>query len=393
MNTSAEYEITRRVTLVGGFIDLVLAIAKILVGVLAYSQALIADGIHSLSDLATDFMVILAARHASADADEDHPYGHDRIETVASVVLAILLGLVAAGICWDSLERLLSSQTQPVPGALALVVATISALLKEGVFHYTMRAARAIKSGLLKANAWHSRSDALSSLVVMAGIGGALMGFAWADAIAAIAVSFMILQVAWSIGKDGISELIDTGLDAEERRKIHESVLSIDGVRDMHELRTRSMGSAVFADLHIHVPSAVSVSEGHRIGDEVFLQLKRNFDYFTDIVVHVDCEDDTEFRPSAGLPLRHLIEPRVQQIVAGTFGANDVFRRLTIHYLGGKLHLELWLDKSATGGTLAEGKTNSLREALCGIDDVGSVTLLTELQPGKHTKMTSPRIL
>ncbi len=374
-----DYALARRVTVNGAYLDFILGAVKIVVGWTAQSQALIADGIHSLSDLATDFLVLIAARHGSRAADEHHPYGHDRIETAASVLLASALAIVALGISWDALLRLVSDEPLPVPGVIALAVAAVSAALKEGIYWYTIRAARKLGSRLLAANAWHSRSDALSSLVVMAGVGGALIGFPWADAVAAIGVSVMILKVAWSIGGEGLRELVDTGLDKEELVRIRDTVLSVDGVRDMHELRTRRMGSGVLADMHVHVASAVSVSEGHRIGDEVYKRLRRKFDYLTDVVVHVDCEDDTEQRPSSDLPLRADVEHLVQDRVREIFGTADVFRRLTLHYLGGKIHLELWL-KDADGArtSVAQG-SDPLRERLQQIPDVGSVTLLGEI--------------
>ncbi|KAA3623629.1 MAG: cation transporter [Proteobacteria bacterium] len=376
---SSDYALTRRVTVNGGILDFALGVLKILVGWIAHSQSLVADGIHSLSDLATDFMVLLAARHGSRAADDMHPYGHDRIETLASVVLATLLAIVAVGIAWSAVARLLSGEPLVVPGILALVVAAFSAILKEGIYHYTIRAARKLNSRLLTANAWHSRSDALSSLVVMAGVGGALLGIEWADAAAAIGVSAMILHVAWSIGHEGVSELIDTGLDEEQRVRIRDTVLGIDGVRDMHELRTRRMGAGVFADLHVHVPSAVSVSEGHRIGDEVYKRLTKRFDHLNDVVVHVDCEDDTEQRPSSNLPLRNEIESTVRQMVNEVYGSKNVFRRLTLHYLGGKIHFELWLTRADDARIDLDTGSDALRRRLERIANAGSVTLLAEI--------------
>lgn len=371
-----EYRLARRVTLNGAYLDFVLGVIKIVVGWIAHSQALIADGIHSMSDLATDFLVLLAARHGSKEADDRHPYGHNRIETLASVLLAGALALVAIGISWGAIGRLLSDQPLPVPGAIALLVAAMSAVLKEAIYRYTMRAARKLDSNLLKANAWHSRSDALSSLVVIAGVGGALLGFPWADALAAVGVSLMILQVAWSIGHEGVHELIDTGLEEKELVRIRDTVLAIDGVRDMHELRTRRMGSGVLADLHIHVPSAVSVSEGHRIGDEVYKRLKQEFSRLADVVVHVDCEDDTEQRPSSNLPLRHSVEVEVRAAVADVFGDADVLRRLTLHYLGGKLHIELWLTPPDRPDL--DLRASALRTRLSAMPNVGTVTLFAE---------------
>lgn len=374
-----DYALARRVTVNGAYLDLILGAVKIVVGWTAHSQALIADGIHSLSDLATDFLVLMAARHGSRAADEHHPYGHDRIETAASVLLASALAIVALGITWDALSRLLSGDPLPVPGVIALAVAAASAALKEGIYWYTIHAARKLGSRLLEANAWHSRSDAMSSLVVMAGVGGALIGFPWADAVAAIGVSAMILKVAWSIGGEGLRELIDTGLDKEELVRIRDTVLAVDGVRDMHELRTRRMGSGVLADMHVHVASAVSVSEGHRIGDEVYKRLRREFDYLTDVVVHVDCEDDTTGHPSSELPLRREIERQVQEAVRDVFGTSDVFRRLTLHYLGGKIHLELWLNEAEEARVEIGQGGVELRERLQHLANVGSVTLLGEI--------------
>ncbi len=383
---SPDYRLTFRVTVVGGVFDLILGLIKIVVGLLAHSQALVADGIHSLSDLVSDVMVILAARHAGRDADDRHPYGHDRIETVASVVLAAILAVVALGIGWDSLVRLQSDQAPAVPGILALAVATASALVKEFIYHYTMRAARRLNSKLLAANAWHSRSDALSSLVVMIGLGGALLGYPWADAVAAIVVSGMILQVAWGIGREGVAELIDTGLDDRELAKIRDAVLAVNGVRDMHELRTRRMGSGVLADMHIHVPSAVSVSEGHRIGDEVHARLKRQFSFLSDIVVHVDCEDDTEQRPSSMLPLRDRVEQQVHRQVVECLGSADAYRRLTLHYLGGKLHMELWLRPDAARVDDVDGAIAELRQRLEAIPNSGNVVMLSELETPRRDK-------
>ncbi len=373
------HAVTRRVTLNGAVVDFLLGVIKIAAGWFAHSQALVADGIHSLSDLATDYVVVVASRHAARDADAQHPYGHNRIETAASVLLAAVLAFVAIAIAWNAAARLLSGTPIEVPGMIALVVAAGSALVKEGVYWYTVRAARRIGSRLLEANAWHSRSDALSSLVVLAGVGGAFIGFPWADAVAAIGVAALILQVAWSISNEGISELIDTGLDKEELLRIRETVLSVDGVRDMHELRTRRMGAGVLADMHVHVPSAMSVSEGHRIADEVYLRLRQHFDYLDDVIVHIDCEDDTDQRPSSGLPLRPAVEARVRDMVEAVYGSADVFRRLTLHYLGGKIHMELWL--APGGGRIdVQSGADTLRARLQSIPNTGGVTLLTEIR-------------
>ncbi|HFD79823.1 MAG TPA: cation transporter, partial [Gammaproteobacteria bacterium] len=195
VNDNPRYREVRRVTVVGAVVDLVLGVVKILVGWLSQSQALIADGVHSLSDLATDFIVLYAAKHSHREADEDHPYGHGRIETLATVGLGIGLIAVSLGIGFDAVERMNEPEHLPVPGMLALVVAAVSIVAKEVIYQYTRRAALRLRSNMLMANAWHSRSDAISSVVVVIGVGGAMMGHAYLDPVAAIAVAVMITKI------------------------------------------------------------------------------------------------------------------------------------------------------------------------------------------------------
>ncbi|MGD8557525.1 MAG: cation diffusion facilitator family transporter, partial [Chromatiales bacterium] len=179
----ARYREMRKVTLIGSVVDLLLGVFKILVGWIASSQSLIADGVHSLSDLATDFVVLYAAKHGSREADEEHPYGHGRIETLATAGLGVALVLVAIGIAWDATSRLFEPERLFQPGIWALVVALLSVVLKEWIYHYTMRVAKRVKSAMLEANAWHSRTDAISSIVVVIGVGGTMLGLDYLDAI------------------------------------------------------------------------------------------------------------------------------------------------------------------------------------------------------------------
>ena len=179
------YNEVKKVTLVGSLVDFLLGGAKILVGGIANSQALVADGVHSLSDLATDFIVLYAAKHSHKEADEDHPYGHGRIETLATVGLGIALIFIALGIGYDSVLRLNDPGMLLKPGMLALAMATVSVISKEWIYHYTVGAARRLRSDMLMANAWHSRSDAISSIVVVIGIAGAMFGYPYLDAVAA----------------------------------------------------------------------------------------------------------------------------------------------------------------------------------------------------------------
>ena len=338
---AADYRIIRKVTVLGGFVDGVLAVAKLVGGMAAQSQALIADGIHSISDLVTDLLVIIAARHASHEADSEHPYGHGRIQAIATAVLAVSLALIALGLAWDAIIRLRGDGDLLSPGWMALVIAGISVVAKEVVYQYTNRAAKALDSTLLRANAWHSRTDALSSLIVIAGVLGVMMGLAWADAVGAIGVALIILHAAFQIGREAFDELIDTGLDEDTLTMMRNTILEVPGVFGVHELRTRRMGSQLLADMHIHVDPLISVSEGHGIGDRVMYVLERKFMRLSDIVVHIDPEDDLATPGPIDLPLRPDIERAARDALISDGirpeHAGEVDLDLVIHYVGGKI--------------------------------------------------------
>ena len=339
--SASDYRVIRNVTVVGSVVDGLLALGKLTGGIVAQSQALIADGIHSVSDLVTDFLVILAARHSSQEADSEHPYGHGRIQAIATALLAVSLAAIALGIAWDALSRLRGSGELMAPGWLAVAVAAISVVAKEAVYQYTIRVGRKLDSGLLQANAWHSRTDAFSSLIVIAGVLGVMLGFPWADAIGAVGVAVIILYAAFRIGRDAFDELIDTGLDPNTLTLMREAILSVPGVIDVHELRTRRMGSQLLADMHIHVNPLISVSEGHHIGDHVMQVLEEKFKALSDVVVHIDPEDDFEMPNPSGLPLRLEIEEAVQKtLVSSNFGSRSFATgnfSLVLHYVGGSV--------------------------------------------------------
>ncbi len=190
---------TQQVTLVGALINTLLSVVKIAVGLIAQSQALVADGIHSLSDLLSDVLVYVAAQHAGHGPDSDHPYGHGRFETAATLGLGILLVMVALGISWDAVSRLFTPEKLLHPGPMALYAAALSIVAKEALYHYTVRAARRIRSDMLQANAWHHRSDAASSIVVLVGVAGTMAGLPYLDAIAAFAVGLMVAKIGWDL--------------------------------------------------------------------------------------------------------------------------------------------------------------------------------------------------
>jgi len=338
---SLRYQEVRKVTLVGSLVDFLLGVAKIIVGWLAHSQALIADGVHSLSDLATDFLVLYAAKHAHREADEDHPYGHGRIETLATVGLGIALIGVALGIGYDAMRRMNSPDLLLNPGWIALSVAALSVVAKEAIYHYTRNAAKRLRSNMLMANAWHSRSDAISSIVVVIGVAGAMMGYSYLDSVAAIAVAVMISKIGFELVRDSSKELIDTALEPEVTDAIRNEVFNIDGVRALHMLRSRRSGGDALIDLHIQVDPRISVSEGHQIGDTVRRQLLERIEEVTDVTVHIDPEDDEQKSPCDKLPLRGDLIEALKERWEHLDGIHA--DQVTLHYLDGKLQVELGL--------------------------------------------------
>jgi cation diffusion facilitator family transporter len=368
----ARYRDIRKVTVVGGVVDLLLGAAKVLVGITAGSQALIADGIHSFSDLATDFLVLFAAKHAHREADVEHPYGHGRIETVATVVLGVSLVLVAIGISYEAVRRLLAPELLLHPGPLALVVALVSVASKEIIYQYTARAARRLRSKMLLANAWHSRSDAISSVVVVIGVAGTMAGYSYLDAVAAVMVALMIAKIGWDLLWKSLQELIDTALEPEKVAELRTIIMSVNGVRACHMLRTRHSGSDVLADVHILVDPALSVSEGHQIGETVRRRLIDKLDDVSDVTVHIDPEDDELASPCDHLPLRNeilrLLGEQWQYIDFGT----DI-EKVVLHYLDGKVHVDVFLALNGVSAAKSDELSALIREAALKVDDIGDV--------------------
>ena len=366
------YRDVRKVTLVGAAVDLLLGIVKIVVGKISGSQALIADGFHSLSDLVTDFLVLFAAKHSHRKADAEHPYGHGRIETVATVVLGITLVIVAVGIGYDAIRHLLVPELLKQPGALALLIAFISVAAKEAIYQYTMRAAKRLRSNMLRANAWHSRTDAISSIVVVIGVGGTMLGFEYLDAVAAVVVALMIAKIGWDLLWKSVQELIDTSLDESEVETIRESILSVPGVRALHMLRTRRSGSDALVDVHILVEPALSVSEGHQIGESVRKRLIEQLEDVFDVTVHIDPEDDELASPCDNLPLREELLRQLDTEWERLEPAPQI-SKVVLHYLGGKVHVDVFVALGDIEPADRQALAAAIREAASCVDDVGEV--------------------
>lgn len=333
---------TNRITLWGIAVNLILAIIKTTGGILGQSQALLADGIHSLSDLASDAMVLIAAKHAGEDADEDHPYGHGRYETLATVALGVLLMGVAGGIAYDAILRLEHPDEIAIPAPFTLIIAAISILSNEGLYHATRAVAQRIRSPLLEANAWHHRSDAVSSIVVLIGIGATYIGYPLLDAVAAILVALMVAKIGLDLSRQSVQELVDTALEPEMVGQIKDTILDIDDVRELHLLRSRRMGHNALVDVHIQVSPKLSVSEGHHISESVEQALIDNFDEINDVTVHIDPEDDEAAASCKNLPLRSelLLELNNEWSKHETLKNID---DVTLHYLDGRISVEAGL--------------------------------------------------
>ncbi|HDR8948450.1 TPA: cation diffusion facilitator family transporter [Burkholderia cepacia] len=256
---------TSRSTWVSVVVNVLLSATQIAIGILSKSQGLIADGIHSLSDLVADFVVLFASHHSKKDADEDHPYGHHRFENAASMLLGILLLVVGVGMIWSAFMKLRNPESIAQVHAMALWVAGIALVAKESLFRYMLAVAKRVKSSMLIANAWHARSDAASSLVVGLGIVGNLMGYPILDPIAALIVGFMIARMGWEFGWEAMNDLMDRGIDEEELAAIKKTLLETPGVDGVHDLKTRKMGDMVVVDAHIEVDASLTVEVGHNI--------------------------------------------------------------------------------------------------------------------------------
>ena len=254
-----------RSTWVSVVVNLFLTALQITVGIVAKSQGLVADGIHSLSDLVADFVVLAANRQSQRGADDSHPYGHQRVENAASLVLGALLLAVGIGMVWSAFQKLQSPETVAPVGIVALWVAGAALLAKEALFRYMLAVAKRVKSSMLVANAWHARSDAASSLVVGIGIAGNLLGYPILDPIAALIVGCMVTKMGWTFGWDALHDLLDRSVDEQEVQAIRQTLLETPGVSGVHDVRTRKMGDMIVVDAHLEVNAALTVEAGHDI--------------------------------------------------------------------------------------------------------------------------------
>lgn len=276
-----------RSTWVSVGVNLALTSTQILGGVLARSQGLIADGVHSLSDLMADLVVLVANHHSQKEADAEHPYGHQRFETAASLALGALLLAVGLGMLWSAFLKLEHPGAVQQAHGAALAVAAAALVAKELLFRYMLRVAKQVKSSMLVANAWHARSDAASSLVVGVGLIGNLAGYPILDPIAAALVGFMVTKMGWEFGWDALHDLMDRGVDEQELAAIHQTLQQTPGVSGVHDVRTRKMGDLIVVDAHLEVDATLTVEAGHAIAVEARRRVMQRHRVLN-LMTHVD---------------------------------------------------------------------------------------------------------
>jgi cation diffusion facilitator family transporter len=257
-----------RSTWISVSVNIALSGIQIVTGLLAKSQGLVADGIHSLSDLVSDFVVLFANHYSRQDADDEHPYGHQRFETAASLVLGAILLTVGVGMLWSALRKLEDPASIQKVHVVALWVAGSALIAKELLFRYMLSVAKRVRSSMLVANAWHARSDAASSLVVGLGIIGNLLGYPLLDPIAALIVGLMVAKMGWQFGWGALHDLMDRAADEQEVEGIRRTLLDTPGVHGVHDIRTRKMGDMIVADAHLEIDGSITVEAGHDIAVE-----------------------------------------------------------------------------------------------------------------------------
>ena len=355
----SELRAASKVTLIGMVLDAVLGVIKVIGGVFFHSQALLVDGIHSFSDVASDLVVLGVMRVSRQKPDQNHPYGHQRIETIGTMVLGSILIAVGAALAWDNILRLIQGGTDQVPGWPVLVAAAASVIGKEWIYRYTRRVGQAIRSDLIIANAWHSRTDAFSSVIVLVSTLGAMGGFIWVDTLAAVVIAGIIIHIGWKFTWDAVKELVDTGLSPEDTEMLKAIARDTEGVRNVHELRSRRMGHDILLDIHLVVRPEISVSEGHQIGMQVVSGMRDALDNIRDINFHIDAENDEEHPPtSEQLPSREGIRSLLDEHLGGL----PSHTRIRLHYLRNKIHVELFFESpDDASGLDAEQITRQLQ--------------------------------
>lgn len=290
MTESKEKEIAMHVSVVSIVINVVLSVFKLLAGVVGNSGAMLSDAVHSLSDVISTVIVIIGINISKRKSDAAHQYGHDRMECVAAIVLAVVLFLVGLGIGVEGVQEIFSGGkgNSAIPGVIALVAAIVSIVAKEGMYWYTKAAAKKINSGALMADAWHHRSDALSSVGAFVGIGGARLGYPILDPIASLLICLLIGKAAYDIFTDAIDKMVDKSCDEEVLEKMRKAIMEQQGVERIDLLQTRLFGAKIYVDIEISADGSLTLTEGHEIAQRVHDVIEKKFPLVKHCMVHVN---------------------------------------------------------------------------------------------------------
>ncbi|MFQ5450040.1 MAG: cation diffusion facilitator family transporter [Nitrospinaceae bacterium] len=366
-----------KVTLIGAGANLALSVIKFIGGAVGHSTALIADALHSLSDLLTDAVVLATHKIGLMPADADHPYGHGRAETIGATIVGTVIILAGLWIGYD-VWKVIESGSQRVPTWLAAAAAVFSIGVNEAIFRYTRIVGNQLASPALIANAWHHRSDAISSLAALAGILGAHLGYPVTDPLAGGIVALMIFKVGYGIFADGIRDLMDTGLNEEQTEKIQAIIDGIPEVIKFHNLRTRKIGGKILMDVHILVDTDLTVTEGHAVAERVRRKLINAFGSLQDVLVHVDAEEDDQIEPlylSTRGDLNRMVDPVLE-------AANGKMKKtgMRIHHLKGRTSIDLYIrmEETRTLGE-AESLVKDLKARLKSIPEIDDARIYLDV--------------
>ena len=287
-----EKKIFDRLSRVGIFGNVLLAAFKLFAGILGKSGAMVSDAVHSLSDVFATVIAWIGVRLSRRKEDTEHPYGHERLECVASLALGLILAGTGIGIGWSGIRKLWDRGSIEIPTMLPLIAAVISIAVKEGMYQYTMHYARMLDSAAFKADAWHHRSDAISSVGSFIGIGMAKLGVPVMDPVASLIICALILKVAFEISRDAVSKMLDTACDNQFEQSLRTFVGAQDGVERIDLLHTRQFGNKIYVDLEIAVESDISLIDAHRIAERVHSAVEREFPNVKHVMIHVNPKED-----------------------------------------------------------------------------------------------------
>lgn len=369
-----------KVTLVGMWADIVLGLAKIIGGILGNSFALVTDGIHSLTDAVSDIFVLVMARIGQAEPDTEHPWGHGRFETVGTIAMGMLFFSTAGILVYDSLTTLWSSEISvAVPTAATMAIALVSIATKEWLYHYTMRVAVKLNSSLLKANAWHSRSDSLSSIAVAIGIGGALLGYPWMDVLAAIFVALIIAKIGWELCLDALRELVDTQIPLERREQIKNTITEVEGVKGLSNFRSRLSGGKTILEISIAVLPNISVSDGHAIGSRVASTVRAKFSDVSDVIFHIDALDElTHAKEETELSELDKAKQLLLERWVTLLSKNEL-DKIQVLPVGRGIDVMITLDRAKC----EKSTVKELSDAIANLDCVANLTIYTKAHQKK----------